>query len=219
MHKPLVSSPLSGWSSATTPDEEPTGSFQVPTSPGQIGPPRANENVNNEARTRPRRRRKVPTSEAEKELAHSKKMRAKWDKQVFEWQIKLFEPKVESKILSEAAKYLTPKDYEDVIIERISEKLCGYPLCDRPVTQTKGRFHVSRKEQKVVDLSEQKQFCSKSCFAASGFLKAQLLDEPVFMRNLDRLPAVELLPPGCPIRFAIDIRVIDVRIDSYPMSF
>ncbi|KAI8908771.1 Rtr1/RPAP2 family-domain-containing protein [Powellomyces hirtus] len=122
--------------------------------------------------------------------------KAAWEKKTFEWQQRLFEGAVAESLLAEAARYLTTTDYDDVVTERVADKLCGYPLCDNAITQTKGRYRVSRKELKVYDNSELKNFCSAPCLAASDYYRAQLSDEPPYLRPppAKATPLVEVIP-------------------------
>jgi hypothetical protein len=78
---------------------------------------------------------------------------------------------------------MTQKDYGNVIQERNSAKLCGYPTCSKPLSAGKGRFKLSRSERQIYDTSEwQSQFCSKECMLASKYLGVQLSEEPPFLR-------------------------------------
>ncbi|KND04779.1 uncharacterized protein SPPG_00483 [Spizellomyces punctatus DAOM BR117] len=175
MHKPHTPSPLSNPQNVVT---APRPSRRAP------GPRAA----------RPRKKKEL--TDRQKSIAKSAATRAEWDKRVFEWQQRLFDGAVDLDLLVEAAKYLTPTDYTDIVTERVSDKTCGYPLCDQAVADIKGRYRISRAEQKVYDVTELKRFCSSTCFAASQFFKAQLVEEPVYMRNFESMPPVEVIPTG-----------------------
>ncbi|KAJ3018130.1 RNA polymerase II associated protein 2 [Thoreauomyces humboldtii] len=119
--------------------------------------------------------------------------KAAWDKKTFQWQQRLFDGAVSVPLLAEAAEHLTRTDYEEVVEERVSDKLCGYPLCAKPVIQTKGRYRISRKDLKVYDMTHLKSFCSAPCAAASDFFHEQLSDEPVYVRPTRSVP-IEVVP-------------------------
>ncbi|TPX63911.1 hypothetical protein SpCBS45565_g06278 [Spizellomyces sp. 'palustris'] len=175
MHKPHTPSPLSNPQNVVT-------------------APRPSRRVPGRA---PRPRKKKDVTDRQKSITKSAATRAEWDKRAFEWQQRLFDGAVDVDLLVEAAKYVTPTDYTHIVTERVSDKTCGYPLCDGAVEDIKGRYRISRAEQKVYDVTELKSFCSSTCFAASQFFKAQLIEEPVYMRKFDSMPPFEVIPTGC----------------------
>ncbi|KAJ3052257.1 RNA polymerase II associated protein 2, partial [Rhizophlyctis rosea] len=130
------------------------------------------------------------------EMAKSLKTRKEWDDRVFEWQQRLFDGAVDSEVLAEAALYLRPQDYDEVVIERAAEKLCGYPLCQQATKERKGKYKISVKEGKVYDITELYNYCSSQCMAASKFLNAQLLPDPAYMRNFEAMQPVDIVPLG-----------------------
>lgn len=78
---------------------------------------------------------------------------------------------------------------EDVIEERAITKLCGYVLCEKPITVVMNqRYHISLKEKKVYDVSKRKNFCSSSCFGASNYLLEQMLTSPLWSRDKEETP-------------------------------
>ncbi|KAJ3156993.1 hypothetical protein HDU89_002403 [Geranomyces variabilis] len=144
-----------------------------------------------------RRRRDIPPPSAaaaskkrppqltarQRAYAASAAQKAHWDKLTFQWQTRLFEGAVPADTLKAAASFLTGADYADVVIERVADKTCGYPLCANAITQQKGRYRISRAERKVYDTTLLKNFCSAVCLAASDYYARQLSDEPPYMRN------------------------------------
>lgn len=79
---------------------------------------------------------------------------------------------------------LSQQDYQDAVEERVIIFLCGYPLCNRKVVELpKQKYHICVKNKKVYDITHRKQFCSNSCYRASAFLKAQLWDGPLWLRD------------------------------------
>lgn len=84
----------------------------------------------------------------------------------------------------DAAKHLNQGYYSDVVTERSITKLCGYPICDKPLTKTKkATFHISLREKKVYNTEDRIQFCSNHCFKASTFLLHQLDSSPLWTRE------------------------------------
>ncbi|CAN7987656.1 unnamed protein product, partial [Ixodes pacificus] len=47
----------------------------------------------------------------------------------------------------------------------------------------KQKYHICVKSKKVYDITYRKQFCSDTCYRASNFLKAQLWDGPLWLRD------------------------------------
>ncbi|KAI8840250.1 Rtr1/RPAP2 family-domain-containing protein [Chytridium lagenaria] len=115
-------------------------------------------------------------------------------KRVNEVQESLFEGAVDVHVLAEAAKFLKPDQYDDVVVERVAEKTCGYPLCDKPVTKRKGQYHISRSKLKVYDATELSKYCSATCLAISRYYRRQLLDDPIYLRDFNKLPKFEVIP-------------------------
>lgn len=79
---------------------------------------------------------------------------------------------------------LSQQDYQDAVEERAILLLCGYPLCNKKITQMpKQKYHICMKTKKVYDITHRKQYCSNACYRASVFLKAQLWDGPLWLRD------------------------------------
>ncbi|CAN7939138.1 unnamed protein product, partial [Ixodes hexagonus] len=79
---------------------------------------------------------------------------------------------------------LSQQDYQDAVEERAIVLLCGYPLCNIKIAQMpKQKYHICMKSKKVYDITHRKQFCSDTCYRASMFLKAQLWDGPLWLRD------------------------------------
>ncbi|KAG8194302.1 hypothetical protein JTE90_004530 [Oedothorax gibbosus] len=79
---------------------------------------------------------------------------------------------------------LCQQDYEDVIQERSIERLCGYPLCNKSIDKViKQKYQISRLFNKVYDVTERKCFCCNECYKASNYLKAQLSEVPLHLRQ------------------------------------
>ncbi|KAJ1540252.1 hypothetical protein HK405_011560, partial [Cladochytrium tenue] len=87
------------------------------------------------------------------------------------------------------AKFLRPHPYQEVVVERAASHTCGYPICSNDIKEMPGRYRISSRELKVYEITELKLFCSAACFASSQYLKAQLPEDPAYMRNLSKYPS------------------------------
>ena len=77
---------------------------------------------------------------------------------------------------------------EDAIEERAITKVCGYVLCQKPLTVIiKQQYHISLKDKKVYDVTKRKNFCSSSCFAASNYLLEQMFTSPLWLRDKEEI--------------------------------
>ncbi|XP_053692572.1 putative RNA polymerase II subunit B1 CTD phosphatase RPAP2 [Sabethes cyaneus] len=83
--------------------------------------------------------------------------------------------------------------YDDVTQERAIQRICGYPLCKVELTNLPNKKYViSLSNKKVYDITERKNFCSGSCYKASGYIKAQLLTSPLWLRDQEDIPQFKL---------------------------
>ncbi|KAJ3175670.1 hypothetical protein HDU87_005811 [Geranomyces variabilis] len=169
-----------------------------------------------------RRRRDIPPPSAaaaskkrppqltarQRAYAASAAQKAHWDKLTFQWQTELFEGAVPTETLKAAASFLTSADYADVVIERVADRTCGYPLCANAITPQKGRYRISRAERKVYDTTLLKNFCSAVCLAASDYYARQLSAEPPYMRNAS---AATTAMPGAAGTAPAGVHVIPVE--------
>ncbi|KAJ1972643.1 hypothetical protein H4R35_004558 [Dimargaris xerosporica] len=132
----------------------------------------------------PSRRRRAPQASQPTLTSRQQQIKINLDLQrcyerlSFAWQEKLLDPVLES-TLCQAAQYLNPGQYQEVIQERKTQDLCGYPLCSHPCQKVEGKYRINLRQRKVYDVSEMALFCSKLCRAASKFYEAQLSDEPL----------------------------------------
>lgn len=84
---------------------------------------------------------------------------------------------------------------EDVIEERAIIKLCGYVLCSKPLTVViRQQYHISIHRNKVYDISRRKNFCSSLCYGAANYLLEQMLESPLWLREIDDIPIFQILP-------------------------
>lgn len=153
--------------------------------------------------------RKVPkkSSDRLKVPKHSKKTKeqiektsiiekAKWELKIMELQEKMFETTVSIEFLKHIAKYFQPAHYEEVVIERKSLNICGYPLCNKKTQQLKGKYKLSSSKGKIYDITELKSYCGSDCMISSRYFASQLLDEPIYLRNLETMKEVDVIPLG-----------------------
>lgn len=91
--------------------------------------------------------------------------------------------------------YINKCHMEDVIEERSIEKLCGYALCNKPLTMVvTQRYHISTKRNKVYDVSRRKSFCSSFCYGATNYLLDQMHVSPLWLREEDQVTEFHFLP-------------------------
>ncbi|GFS21705.1 RNA polymerase II-associated protein 2 [Elysia marginata] len=82
-----------------------------------------------------------------------------------------------------------------------------------PVQSTPNKkYHVSTKTNKVYEISERKNFCSNQCFKASRHFLAQIPDSPLWMRDKEQLPTINLLEHD-------SINFKDLRINRFVVNF
>ena len=107
---------------------------------------------------------------------------------------------------------------EDVIEERAISKLCGYILCDKPLTmEIKQRYFISTKNNKVYDISKRKNFCSSLCYGASNFLLEQLLTSPLWLRDKEDIPNFQLLSKDSERKEAKcgdEVKIKEIQVES-----
>ncbi|KAL5012604.1 hypothetical protein ScPMuIL_011155 [Solemya velum] len=97
---------------------------------------------------------------------------------------RLIEGSTTEDALSNAAQFLTPDHYADIVEERAIEKICGYPICSKflgPIPKQK--YKISTKTNKVYDLTDRKNYCSNWCYKASKYLQKQIPSVPVWARE------------------------------------
>ncbi|KAF9021603.1 RNA polymerase II associated protein 2 [Haplosporangium bisporale] len=130
-------------------------------------------------------------------LQQNFELKRKYESMVLEWIEILCDP-VSEATLGEAANRLKQSHYREAIEERKIGNLCGYPLCDRPPRDIKGKFRISLSERKVFDISVLKLYCSSTCLAASRWLEGQLTEEPFYLNNSDpaslKMTRVSIVP-------------------------
>ncbi|KAJ1968096.1 hypothetical protein IWQ62_001451 [Dispira parvispora] len=142
------------------------------------------------------RSKKIPTTQLnpkQQRIRENLENKKRFDKLSFLWIEKLLVP-VNENILCQAANYLLPAYYHDVLEERQTQNLCGYPLCRKPCMKSLPKYKIDARRRKVYDQTELSFFCSKICRAASKFYEAQLSAEPLYVRDRNQPLQISLLP-------------------------
>lgn len=103
------------------------------------------------------------------------------------------ERSIDADIFLKYVEYLNPSYYEDIVVERALNQVCGYSLCRKKISKPKSRYKISNISKKVYDLEEYGKFCSTFCFDASNHIKSQILDSPLWLRDVEDLPKFKLL--------------------------
>ena len=82
-----------------------------------------------------------------------------------------------------------PSDLEDLIYERNVDDRCGYALCPKPNQKVQGGGvkvwnRKGGKEFKLLDKAELEKWCSSACQERTMFVRAQLGNEPAWLRDV-----------------------------------
>ncbi|NXL92336.1 RPAP2 phosphatase, partial [Alectura lathami] len=108
---------------------------------------------------------------------------------------------------------ITPSHYKDVVDERSIIKLCGYPVCQNKLENVpKQKYRISTKTNRVYDITERKCFCSNFCYKASKYFEAQISKSPVWMREEEIPPDIELLKVGQSGQSGEEVKICDEAI-------
>ncbi|XP_064460685.1 putative RNA polymerase II subunit B1 CTD phosphatase RPAP2 isoform X2 [Ornithodoros turicata] len=90
----------------------------------------------------------------------------------------------------DACRSLSQQDYEDAVEERAIVLQCGYPICKNKISRVPPqKYHICAKTNRVFDITSRKRYCSDSCYHASVFLKKQLYEGPLWLRDETEAPA------------------------------
>lgn len=126
----------------------------------------------------------VPTSERRQAILKTIERRDSCKKRAAQIVEEMLESSLSEEWLLGVLHELSQQDYQDAVEERAIERLCGYPLCNRGIAQVpKQQYHICMKTKKVYDITHRKQYCSNACYRASTFLKGQLWDGPLWLRD------------------------------------
>ncbi|KAI8429437.1 hypothetical protein MSG28_000077 [Choristoneura fumiferana] len=134
----------------------------------------------------------------------------------------LLEKNISEAYFVECLPEINQSHFDDIIEERSIIHLCGYPLCDKPISERdipKQKYRISVKTNKVYDITGRKNFCSNRCYNSAMYIKQQMLTSPLWFREYEDIPKFHLLPPestGC-MGQEIDVSIIDkVKIIERP---
>jgi hypothetical protein len=108
--------------------------------------------------------------------------------------------------LKSALLLFQPSDYDNLVLERNIEGLCGYALCPREHRKEdpkakfrilwgpKGSGHGGRgREMKVVPRDKLEMWCSDECAERAMYVRVQLAEEPVWERRVEDGAAKQIL--------------------------
>uniref|UniRef100_A0A8C6K0B3 RNA polymerase II subunit B1 CTD phosphatase RPAP2 homolog n=1 Tax=Melopsittacus undulatus TaxID=13146 RepID=A0A8C6K0B3_MELUD len=127
----------------------------------------------------------------------------------------LLEESITEEFLLNCGKYITPSHYKDIVDERSIIKLCGYPLCQNKLENVlKQKYRISTKTNRVYDITERKCFCSNFCYKASKYFEAQISQSPVWMREEEKPPDIELLKKGQSGQSGEEVKIRDEIIKA-----
>ncbi|KAM9621139.1 putative RNA polymerase II subunit B1 CTD phosphatase RPAP2 isoform 5-T5 [Morphnus guianensis] len=105
----------------------------------------------------------------------------------------LLEENITEEFLLNSGKFITPSHYKDIVDERSIIKLCGYPLCPNKLENC---------------------FCSNFCYRASKYFEAQISKSPVWMREEEKPPDIELLKEGQSGQSGEEVKLCDEVIKT-----
>ncbi|KFU96429.1 Putative RNA polymerase II subunit B1 CTD phosphatase RPAP2, partial [Chaetura pelagica] len=127
----------------------------------------------------------------------------------------LLEENITEEFLLNSGKCITPSHYKDIVDERSIIKLCGYPLCQNKLENVpKQKYRISTKTNRVYDITERKCFCSNFCYKASKYFEAQISRSPVWMREEEKPPDIELLKEGQSGQSGEEVKLCDEAIKA-----
>lgn len=139
---------------------------------------------------------KAPLNARQRLIKDSAQRRIKSQQLAFSWQERIFaKPKVSAHMLRQAAAVLQPQTYDEIVEERVVQDWCGYPLCDREPQKDQPRYRISLSQRKVFDQSELASYCSEACMQKSKYFRMQLSEDPVWIRDLQTVPAIQIILP------------------------
>ncbi|KAJ1675925.1 hypothetical protein EV182_000312 [Spiromyces aspiralis] len=134
-------------------------------------------------------------NELQEEIKKSLRERERYEKLTLVWKEKLIDPVTET-VLKQAAQYLTPQDYQDIVEERVLIQRCGYPLCGNKCKKSDQKYKISLRERKVYRQDVNVAYCSRKCAIASKFYASQLAEDPVYVRSRDGRYSVNVVIPA-----------------------
>ena len=90
--------------------------------------------------------------------------------------------------------------YDDLVEERQAAGLCGYVLCPRPPRKVDSDYKIvkgsGRGEVNIVPKHEIERWCSDDCACRALYVRAQLDEEPPWIRPAGKEISIKLLRTG-----------------------
>ncbi|KAK0085211.1 hypothetical protein PV325_005586 [Microctonus aethiopoides] len=132
----------------------------------------------------------------------------------------LVEPMVEVEWLLQNLGQINRSHLEDVAEERAIVKLCGYVLCNNPLTKiVNKKYQISTLKNKVYDVEKVKNFCSYLCYSAMEHLMIQMFTSPLWLRSEEEIPEFTILPRSernikCPPGVEVNILGVELPDDD-----
>ena len=98
---------------------------------------------------------------------------------IFEVQAALYSENATDTDLSDCVIWLQPRHYCEIIEERVTANMCGYPLCRNNIhysssTSNSPTYRISYKEKKIFEVGDSKCYCSEHCQEVSHVFSASL---------------------------------------------
>lgn len=87
--------------------------------------------------------------------------------------------------LAEAARFIHPTHFDDVLEERSNDLRCAYPCCDGRLRAFKPgqKFHISHRDRRVYSARTVNRYCSEACASEAAKYMRALSRVPVSQRD------------------------------------
>ncbi|XP_047484402.1 putative RNA polymerase II subunit B1 CTD phosphatase RPAP2 isoform X1 [Penaeus chinensis] len=96
---------------------------------------------------------------------------------------RLIEEGITPRVFREELHFINPEIYEDIIADRSTAGLCGYPLCSNFFKDKFGNRTYIIVKNTVYDITVRKNFCSDVCYEASEIILRQIPTSPLYIRE------------------------------------
>ncbi|KXS11036.1 hypothetical protein M427DRAFT_456246 [Gonapodya prolifera JEL478] len=128
--------------------------------------------------------------------------RAKLERDAERMQERMFYQAVGLGELVNAARLFTPRHYEEVVEERVHERLCGYPLCNKEPRSNLPPLKIL--SSRLVSTDDMRRYCSNNCMTSSRYYAGQLDEEPAWAKAVGNQDAsggkVDVVPLGVDLK-------------------
>lgn len=123
-------------------------------------------------------------AEKKKEMERTIRAKVGCEKAAYDVQWLLLDPGVSPDALEAAAVLLQPDHYNDIVVERALDGLCGFPSCSEaaPARGQGRKLHVSLSDHKVYDVSGLHNFCGRACAKRSHAYLQRLQPTSIYLR-------------------------------------